>query len=321
MTWAWRTKSSRRLADCAKFGDAAHTRCSANCCTRGEIRTTLRRLRTKSSGFSVATRSTATRWRRWRRHTTPRTTRPTTTASTCGRFCTTSSGRGSSARSIATCSVFKRRSRRRRTLRRPSVLRTPTTEGVAGSPLRVARTSRWPVARRWRARDRRFPKMTAGRRWQASEEIRVSGRRCRCTMDSLRRAGVSRPAPRSYQSKPSRPTPRAVKGVRAISWSEDTLTRDSSEARLLNTPWRDPPPAIPSTVGSKLPETLLSSKGPFTHAIFDFAISRTKRALPCPARMLFRVDWRESERKLSHISWRHGFFIPISANLGVFVAA
>ena len=52
-------------------------------------------------------------------------------------------------------------------------------------------------------------------------------------------------------------------------------------------------------------------KGPFTHAIFDAisgAISRTKRALPYPARIYFREASRGLERKLSHIISRHPSF-------------
>ena len=56
-------------------------------------------------------------------------------------------------------------------------------------------------------------------------------------------------------------------------------------------------PSSSNTKYRRVQITWNSSKGPFTHAICD-AISRTKRALPCPARILFRVDWRESERKL-----------------------
>ena len=48
--------------------------------------------------------------------------------------------------------------------------------------------------------------------------------------------------------------------------------------------------------------------GPFTHVIFD-AISRTKRAWPYPARLLFSCEAsRGLERKLSHIIWRHPSF-------------
>ena len=46
-----------------------------------------------------------------------------------------------------------------------------------------------------------------------------------------------------------------------------------------------------------------SYKVPFTHAIFN-AISRTKCALPYPARMLFSEASRGLERKLPHIIWR-----------------
>ena len=57
---------------------------------------------------------------------------------------------------------------------------------------------------------------------------------------------------------------------------------------------------------------IIISKGPFTHAIFDAisgAISRTKCALPYPARMFFFCEAsRGLERKLSHIISRHPSF-------------
>ena len=57
---------------------------------------------------------------------------------------------------------------------------------------------------------------------------------------------------------------------------------------------------------------IVSPKGPFTHAIFDAisdAISRTKRALPYPARMFFfREASRGLGRKLWHTIWRHPSF-------------
>ena len=61
-------------------------------------------------------------------------------------------------------------------------------------------------------------------------------------------------------------------------------------------------------------------KGPFTHAIFDAisdAISRAKRALPYPARMLFSRSIVWIGKKVITYCLKTPF-IPISANLVVF---
>ena len=61
-------------------------------------------------------------------------------------------------------------------------------------------------------------------------------------------------------------------------------------------------------------------KGPFTHAIFDAisdAISRAKRALPYPARMLFSRSIVWIGKKVITYCFKTPF-IPISANLVVF---
>ena len=59
-----------------------------------------------------------------------------------------------------------------------------------------------------------------------------------------------------------------------------------------------------------------SDQGPFTHAIFD-AISRTKRALPYPARMLFSRSIAWIGKKVITYYLKTPFF-PISASMAVF---
>ena len=77
-----------------------------------------------------------------------------------------------------------------------------------------------------------------------------------------------------------------------------------------------PPPAPFPPLPSPLTHPCNVTKGPFTHAIFD-SISRTKRALPYPARMPFSrsIAWIGKEVITYYLKTP---FFPISANLAVF---
>ena len=130
---------------------------------------------------------------------------------------------------------------------------------------------------------------------------------------------------------------RETSGTQGIPGQDDLRSRQRRRTFSLNVGWPDLPgdwsgtrsifrarPTLPAFLwyqqGVGVWKKKMLRKGPFTHAIFDAisgAISRTKCALPYPARMFFSCSIAWIGKKVITYYFKTPFF-PMSANLAVF---